>query len=387
MKYLFQEKEAIYCDGFQYNGTLSTCTRPDEKPLKFCNFKNGDLCGWSQPFSQLNGLKWSTVESLNGPENATIGTGVQTFSPYTDHFMHFDATGFEAGTTAGLFSPVFNPIPENTDPCFSFKFSMWGKNMGTLGLYVMPESDENFNNKDPIAKFEGNQGYRKIIRTIPLSPWRPSGTFQLAFLAERGSSYLSDMELDYVQLILNDPLKCSKLISSNNLNKVQSNGNDELSPESCQNRCYKNVTKPWWNEGFCTCLEQDEDCHDFKDLCTSIISKPPEFLKHFGLHSWTHVSMALSVGIFGVIILVLGVYYFAKKRSSESIVQRTKREGVSEVLCSNIRKYKIGMILPKIHNILIQNKPRDNFFPKHGRFCYHENARRNQKEDLQRHEK
>ena len=86
---------------------------------------------------------WNMINAENGLINATIGTGMPHLSPYSDHYLHFEASNLPWNATAALFSPVYDK-EQSQNACFSFQFSMNGANMGSLSLYLMPENDANF---------------------------------------------------------------------------------------------------------------------------------------------------------------------------------------------------------------------------------------------------
>ena len=86
---------------------------------------------------------WNMINAEKGLINATIGTGMPHLSPYSDHYLHFEASNLPWNATAALFSPVYDK-EQSQNACFSFQFSMNGANMGSLSLYLMPENDANF---------------------------------------------------------------------------------------------------------------------------------------------------------------------------------------------------------------------------------------------------
>ena len=134
-----RDTATIYCDGYRWNSTLSDCVRPIGKPLMKCDFNSGNFCGWSQKPSFAN---WNMVDAKFGPVNATIGTGMPHLNPYSDHYLHFESSNLPWNTTGSLFSPVYEKhLGQNS--CFSFMFSMNGANMGSLGVYVMSENNQN----------------------------------------------------------------------------------------------------------------------------------------------------------------------------------------------------------------------------------------------------
>ena len=53
--------------------------------------------------------------------------------------------------------PVYPDTYLTNATCFSFKMKMDGTGMGSLELYMLPENDDNFEKRTPIARFDGNQ--------------------------------------------------------------------------------------------------------------------------------------------------------------------------------------------------------------------------------------
>ena len=58
----------------------------------------------------------------------------------------------------------------------------------------------------------GNKGQRWVFLTIPIPKEKVQGAFQIVIEARRGTSYLSDIDLAYVELISNNTNKCHRLI-------------------------------------------------------------------------------------------------------------------------------------------------------------------------------
>ena len=69
-----------------------------------------------------------------------------------------------------------------------------------------------FGLKDPLITLNGNKGQRWVFLTIPIPKEKVQGAFQIIIEARRGTSYLSDIDLAYVELTSNDTNKCHRLI-------------------------------------------------------------------------------------------------------------------------------------------------------------------------------
>ena len=69
-----------------------------------------------------------------------------------------------------------------------------------------------FGLKDPLITLNGNKGQRWVFLTIPIPKEKVQGAFQIVIEARRGTSYLSDIDLAYVELTSNDTNKCQRLI-------------------------------------------------------------------------------------------------------------------------------------------------------------------------------
>ena len=69
----------------------------------------------------------------------------------------------------------------------------------------------------PLMSLSGDKGPKWIFLTIPIPNDLVNGPFQLVILVRRGSSYLSDVDLNYVELISNDSTKCQRLIKATSI--------------------------------------------------------------------------------------------------------------------------------------------------------------------------
>ena len=145
-------------------------------------------------------------------------------------------------------------------------------------------------------------------------------SFMQVFEAIRGNSYLSNIYIKFVELLKNDVDRCNWLIQTS---KVIDHANDILSPESCQKRCYKNISKPYWTKGYCSCNSGQAGnlCEDFDDICSNTY-EAPQFLQKLGLSSWTSQVIFLSITITTIVALasIFGTFWY--KRSWSSVIPR-----------------------------------------------------------------
>ena len=189
--------------------------------------------------------------------------------------------------------------------------------MGDFAIFVVDENDEHLQN--PIAAFHGNKGNLWNLWTVSLKRQQIK-PFQIAFQTVRGKSYLSDIYVGYVELIGNEA-RCNRLIQTS---KVVDAENDVLSPESCEHRCHLNISRPFWNKGFCTCLGISTDCVNYADFCNKV-QEVPQFLKQIGLVSWNQIIIVV-VTLVAFVFLVSLVILLRKK---VSIIPRMISEQVN----------------------------------------------------------
>ena len=68
--------------------------------------------------------------------------------------------------------------------------------------------------KIPLISLSGEKGRRWLLWTVPIPVEEVKGPFQLVILARRGTSYLSDIDLNYLELVFNNTLKCNRRMMS-----------------------------------------------------------------------------------------------------------------------------------------------------------------------------
>ncbi|XP_077978886.1 MAM and LDL-receptor class A domain-containing protein 1-like [Glandiceps talaboti] len=160
----------------------SDCSNPDDE----CNFEDG-MCGWSNTIVG-DSLDWVL---LKGGTN-TGGTG-----PTADHTtglpsgtsLYLEGSNGATGAPAKLYSQIF--LPEMRSRCLEFWYSMYGKNMGTLRIDVIPAGDAN--SLDTIWTLSGNQGDQWNYGRVPFFS---SKEYQLVFVGILGTGSASDMAID-----------------------------------------------------------------------------------------------------------------------------------------------------------------------------------------------
>jgi hypothetical protein len=155
--FLLQAKTTLFCNGYIWNGTVSDCYRPPGDPEKQCDFHDGNLCGWSQLDTLFDDLDWQVVKSVDGPVNATVGTGVTKTIPNHDHYLFFESSDSFLNASAILFSPVYPPEFASGSSCFVFNFNMNGMNMGSLSLYLVPENTRSLHGYTSLISLNGDQ--------------------------------------------------------------------------------------------------------------------------------------------------------------------------------------------------------------------------------------
>lgn len=101
------------------------------------------ICGWTHDadhdfdFERRSGYNNKTILMTTGP-NADHTTGI----PFQGHYMVINTNTEVYTKRARLISPLFRMEAQKL--CFKFYFHMYGINLGTLRVYMKPESIEMF---------------------------------------------------------------------------------------------------------------------------------------------------------------------------------------------------------------------------------------------------
>ncbi|XP_064652551.1 uncharacterized protein LOC135503121 isoform X2 [Lineus longissimus] len=188
------------CDGFsdcwdsedEVNCTAYSAIVDDAgtgKPVNLdCNFDQQTMCAYTQPGVTPGEMQW-TLYRLTTP---TLYTG-----PYSDnttpkgmgYYLYLEAS-YNTRKEAKFRSPV---VRMSQPHCLRFHYHMYGKEMGTLGVYILDPSAPNM----PLANWflQGNQKnkWRYAQLTIPASG--PSRR-QIVFDGTIGRNLHSDIAVD-----------------------------------------------------------------------------------------------------------------------------------------------------------------------------------------------
>lgn len=99
------------------------------------------ICGWTHDtdhdfdFERRSGYNNKTISMINGP-HADHTTGI----PFQGHYMVINTNSEVFQKRARLISPLFLISAQTL--CFKFYYHMYGINIGTLRVYMKPESVE-----------------------------------------------------------------------------------------------------------------------------------------------------------------------------------------------------------------------------------------------------
>ena len=276
---------SIYCNGYSWNATLKSCSRTDALPKLLCNFEENENCGWRQP---MENNSWVIVQNA----------------------LKFDSNNLKVHSKSAIFSPTYSgDYIKNS--CLSIMFKQHGNNMGTFNVFIVPENEEDLS--QPLITFEGNKGPEWNLWTVSLKDAQIQGPFQIVLEVVRGESYLSNIYVNYVE-IMTDAARCQWLIQTS---KVVDHPNDKVSPESCRNRCDKNISRPYWNRGSCDCDGATNLCYDV-EICNNY--EAPQFFKNLGLSTWSSQVIFLScttVSFVALISITVTLWY---KRAWSSVI-------------------------------------------------------------------
>ncbi|XP_033751988.1 MAM and LDL-receptor class A domain-containing protein 1-like [Pecten maximus] len=165
-----------------------------------CNFESSSLCGWSQDHS--DNIDWiskagRTSSSGTGPStDHTTGTT-------SGHYVYIESSRPNVpGNKARLLS---TSVAMTTPMCLQFYYHMYGKQMGTLNVYLrvgttLPTA--------PIWSRSFNQGNNWILGQVTI---QNSQAYTVVFEGVVGTGYTSDIAIDDINSISGacpDPGNC-----------------------------------------------------------------------------------------------------------------------------------------------------------------------------------
>nr|QNH72427.1 toxin candidate TRINITY_DN38610_c0_g1_i1 [Pachycerianthus maua] len=213
----------------------------------------GGWKGW-KPVTESRYAKW---QLQSGPSKFW-GTG-----PMADHttgkgvYALMETSWGDAGDTAQLWSYL---LPPTKYSCLSFWYHMWGKNIGSLWVYVEPVGKAKWVKWYKV----GNQGERWINAAVTIE--MPNHYYKIMFEGKVGNKFksgYSDFGIDDIYL---DPGKCPELCedaSNQPCEKWAKAGECQKNPSFMKASCCLSCTKykdiPIENKPT-TCKDSQKDC-------------------------------------------------------------------------------------------------------------------------------
>ncbi|XP_065572003.1 MAM and LDL-receptor class A domain-containing protein 1-like isoform X2 [Artemia franciscana] len=292
--YLLDKTDAnfLFCDGFDWNGTLPVCRAVlDESAPTSCDFET-DFCSWTQDTGHK--IDWER-QQFSTP-SGHIGTGPSFDHTYGEghagYYAYLEASGARSlNDSARLFSPLYK-AELSKDSCFIFWYHMYGASMGTLNILLKPENKQFFESKLLFTQ-SGNLGNQWIQGIVPLE--ETNENFQLIIEGLRGSSYMSDMAIDDIQIAKGDD--CLPPTTSTT---PETSTRPTISHFlSCNGKCGLTPVTPDGSTCYCgpTCLNEGTCCMDYTIYCLSSLHDRTETVK---------LSNSNIITVVSVIIVVLG---------------------------------------------------------------------------------
>lgn len=184
--------EVITCDGTGWSDSTPMC-KPTT-PARNCDFESG-LCGWDH--HDTSDVKWI----LHVGSTKSKGTGPEHDHTHSDSgqgsYMYFETSSpARPGDKAILMSPLY---PANySRSCFTFWYHILARgDVAQLQVFIKPDKTniEDLNAAFSVKESKGEQWLNHILQVPQLI--KP---FQIVFVATKGSSKISDIAIDDVQL-------------------------------------------------------------------------------------------------------------------------------------------------------------------------------------------
>ncbi|XP_073958733.1 uncharacterized protein isoform X2 [Choristoneura fumiferana] len=259
---------AAYCDGYRWNATTPKCV-PEKgmEPQLSCDFESEGLCGWRQ--DDLHDFDWSRLNTktpsaflYTGPSyDHTLGKG------QSGYYMFIESTSRLTNESARLISPIYDgKLAKNG--CFSFFYHMYGKSIGGLRVYQIPEGlhqlhgNLSWSDKQDYLLFEkwgehGDFWFRNVSKLNDTA-----ANFQIVIEGIRGHSFTSDIAIDDVAIL--QGAECEEAIST-------AVTPPEFPSETCAGRCdiFGKSAAPAGRVCACSaaCVTDDNCCPDFYEIC------------------------------------------------------------------------------------------------------------------------
>lgn len=156
-----------------------------------CDFEDG-MCGYTQDVSdQFNWILHSSGTTSTG----TGPTSDHTYGTRQGHYVYIESSApRRRGDKARIDSPSY-PATTGTGSCLTFWYSMYGRNIGALNLYLRQGTSSQL--RTPIWTMSGNQGNKWRVAQTTINS---ALAFRLTFEGVVGNGYAGDIAIDDVQL-------------------------------------------------------------------------------------------------------------------------------------------------------------------------------------------
>ena len=180
-------------------------TQPPASVVYQCDFDFGE-CGFNS--GEERTFRWIRHRDNTPSED----TGPQADAGKSGHYMYFEASDRSEGDIGRLYTGKqtyrgdANNEQLDLDPhCLQFKFDMFGKDMGSMNLYLIQDGK-----KSLVWKQIGASRFAKddpAWKQVSLT-FYPYSSYEFVFEAISGSAYRSDMALDDVIISQNMCVSC-----------------------------------------------------------------------------------------------------------------------------------------------------------------------------------
>ncbi|XP_055530963.1 uncharacterized protein LOC129721892 [Wyeomyia smithii] len=253
-----------YCNGTHWDRTIGKCRRTNSLVSTSCDFEVIDWCGWTN--EGLHILGWKRVTGMVSTRALKTGpkqdhtTGV----PLDGHFLIADSTEHFTNDAVRLISPIYT-ANYSLSSCFRFFYHMYGESVGTLAVYLKPESTIP-SQEQILFSISGNQGneWKEGYFDLP----EQAVSFQIVFKASLGMRFRSDIAIDDVELESGE--QCVTSQRSTSVPTV-TDVDEVFGIGTCNNRCGKNDSISQSVLTQCSCIDQCMDnqscCPDFVERC------------------------------------------------------------------------------------------------------------------------
>ena len=240
--------------------------------------------------------------------------------------------------TARLISPVYGQL-KSVGACLKFAFHMHGVDMGGIRVGQFLEGDPQ--TLEVLEDLSGN--FPDAWLTIIVDIKEAEGDFQYFLEGRVGSSYLSDIAVDAMELAQDsecEEMKSSYLPPHTLLER-------QRAPSSCWARCDLNGSvvgsESGWLEGVCDCMPGCllglgvECCEDYISECSYNKIEPR-------MEIWFWIKWSGPIGIIFIIFVVSGflvtvarwrVVRPVRREGEEDIVQMIDEDDEKDLDCSN----------------------------------------------------